>query len=1238
MSNIDQVIARSRQPGSFTEKKKFTVARQRALQKMRKFALAHPAYYIVELIQAAIANNATYVDIDIERTSMVLSYIGGQFSEDQLGQLFDFLFASKESLALADVRQLALGVNALLLADPREVVIESGDGTLEGTTRIQIDAKKSSVEVGTPTEALNGTYVRATDLKRGKLGTGLLGPKELDVIENRCLAAPVPIIVNTEPIFGYTSQRTPRLFGCDRQISFDEGDLYGTIGNSVYEGDNSDFRLLTYGVWVESIKHPLLPGFSLGGVVCFDRLHKTADHAAIVRDERLEEMWARLLPYARQLKSGRTGTASFDVTLLSGERMSTAQLRSLLKESKGAVVVPRFEGNDPQAKMDAQTMARYRRAHAYGEALELPVLVRGQEKLETLRMLAGAGARLIEPDVDDMAELTFYSKPKAEPPARPWLIGEVELETVPVKTLVDVLESEGYFSENADNLRAQRRWVLDALGASSEIKARIYTPIETHVGADLWVMVRTMDRLLWEGRLRSPFPGHVLVIDAPDLSPRILEHGVLFSEKLKSMVDPRDGHTLAALIGAGVSTVALEPLEGATNRVLASLEHLDVAPRSAAAKIVLTALTRSAIKRLRSRDDEVGVVFSLLDDEIPEVALDVPVFEALDGTARTARDLERLMQETGGLVYGVIPDVNNDLEGLYPPRILRFEPEEEQLVISLLGEASYVRVDCRDELAAADGLRCRDIAVGLRSYPDFPLLVEGADPSGWPEERRRAALTALVGQLVEGFQGVFTDEELRRQAARHLIWYLYRQHASGAAAEIDPRVAALPLFLSVDGEACSFARIRDVLLSETGLPMHDGWAVDTADLGALLFAKESEGAVRGLAMNPFVFHALSRVGRVRPALDIDLSTTQGEPSTDADEVAYLVDEAVEDAFVEGVVGVPREPVENPVVLVFDRRTQRVTSLAGPARELGVVGRLAMKRQLHEGDHEHLERLVWNAGLQAMESLIEQIPALEEGTPTQQRSLAVVLGFAERFLSLTAQHDGGVAMHVQLPEARVVLEMPLFPTKAGVAVSANRLLRRWMSARKSGVSYEITAELAEGVSPLLRGWIARIVGEDRIARPAAMYEEDRPRASLSTPTAHSRDELAVWLTETLAALRTDEMGSANPTRVVFALLGDDKKTFFVGGTPLRAMTGEQLHLFCHLGGEPHLVLNGEHWLVQRTLQRAAVDPEAAVWLLFACYAHINDMLEPVTNEHELEFHRRVVELLERGELESIPQGQ
>ena len=346
MSSIDAVIARARRPGSFSARQTFTLARTRAIQKMRHFALANPHYYVLELVQASVASGATWVALEVDHDNFTLSYVGGGFPEAGLANLFDFLFASKERTEFAALRALALGINALMLFHPRRIIIESGDGTRAGTSRMEIQSDADKLEIGTPDHALAGTFIRAEGLRREKMSRELKigvtgqGLDERGIIEQRCLCAPVPIFFNGEAIFGHATMRIPRTFGYRRQIEFDEGDIFGTLALSPLGGAAS-FRLLTHGVWIEAVEHGLIEGAPLGGTINYDALHKTADHARVVRDERLADMWVRILPYAEMLMKGETNAnLAYDVSIFGGMRLPSKQLRLFLKEVGRVVVVP----------------------------------------------------------------------------------------------------------------------------------------------------------------------------------------------------------------------------------------------------------------------------------------------------------------------------------------------------------------------------------------------------------------------------------------------------------------------------------------------------------------------------------------------------------------------------------------------------------------------------------------------------------------------------------------------------------------------------------------------------------------------------------------------------------------------------------------------------------------------------------------------------------------------------------
>ena len=231
MSAIDEIIARSRAPGTFVERKHFTLSRDKAIEKLREFSLRHPRQYILELIQAAVFSGATYIAVDINRDRLLVAWVGGKpFSPDELESIFDYLFADRGEMSTRHLTQLAIGLNALLQRKPKLIRIESGDGTPGATARMDLD-KAGNGDLGIPESGLAGTYILveypSSWLPRFQR-TGF-HPEE-GLIETRCLYVPVPVLLNGRAPFGYRASREIHLYGIRHQRSFDLEHRRGVIG------------------------------------------------------------------------------------------------------------------------------------------------------------------------------------------------------------------------------------------------------------------------------------------------------------------------------------------------------------------------------------------------------------------------------------------------------------------------------------------------------------------------------------------------------------------------------------------------------------------------------------------------------------------------------------------------------------------------------------------------------------------------------------------------------------------------------------------------------------------------------------------------------------------------------------------------------------------------------------------------------------------------------------------------
>lgn len=647
MSSIDAVIAQARRPGGFTERKRFSLARTQAIQKLRQFALADPSAYVLELIQSAIANGASWIQIQSHVDSVTIAYIGGGIPEAALGRLFDFLFASKDRADLGYLRELAIGVNALMIFEPSKIIIESGDGTLAGTTRMELHAGEDRLDVGRPDHALAGTFVRAEGL-RSFHGRG----RERALIEQHCLNAPVPILYNSEAIFGYSTQRIPGNIGLRKHVSFDEGDLYGTIGVG-----REGFSLLTHGVLIEEVTHELVPGEVCGGVVCFNGLRKTADHARVVRDEHYAELWLRLRPYVRALLGGHDGPDRLRAVVL-GEvaPRSIKELRDWLRAAGRVVLGP------IDADLDLLAHAELR---AIAAALQARVLCARREDIATLRILGGSGCELHMPRIG-VDDLEFYQQAPASPPARPWAVQPLEVAPVAVALLQPPEIAEALAS---------------VLGEAAELRMRVYTPVAAERPDLAEVVFLSCGREL--ARHAAPWidAGHVLVVELPVVAPSQLR------EHLGEWLPPDS----PALLAEACLRHAAPTLAEAAGRVLAGLVDPAAPLGPPERHRVLAALVRGAVLRLRRHrgpDDVLrpALGFSLVTPGPAGVdLLGLPLFISARGRPLCARDLAALLTAGGGWLLAVPADAAEPASGR--DDVVLVEPAAAPLLRALLGDA-----------------------------------------------------------------------------------------------------------------------------------------------------------------------------------------------------------------------------------------------------------------------------------------------------------------------------------------------------------------------------------------------------------------------------------------------------------------------------------------------------------------------------------------------------------------------
>jgi len=113
--------------------------RRAALERMEMFQLSDARHYVLNLVQAAVGQGATYVDIRIDTDDMWMRFDGTPFTVDDLDDLFVAVFRRQDDRETRSLRELGLGVNAARGVRPRWIRVISRDEN--AWTQLEIRAR-----------------------------------------------------------------------------------------------------------------------------------------------------------------------------------------------------------------------------------------------------------------------------------------------------------------------------------------------------------------------------------------------------------------------------------------------------------------------------------------------------------------------------------------------------------------------------------------------------------------------------------------------------------------------------------------------------------------------------------------------------------------------------------------------------------------------------------------------------------------------------------------------------------------------------------------------------------------------------------------------------------------------------------------------------------------------------------------------------------------------------------------
>ncbi|MEM9457216.1 MAG: hypothetical protein AAGF11_23765 [Myxococcota bacterium] len=148
---LDKLLEELEAVGTVESVGEFTLDRGKARDKMRRFQLADPRSYVLELVQAASLKGARRIRFDIDSRDMKMGFDGRPFTADDFDDIYGAAFTRRLDRDVLARKQLALGVNSAMALRPTRITVESGDGeqgarlTLEPEQEDSFEAVKSAV-------------------------------------------------------------------------------------------------------------------------------------------------------------------------------------------------------------------------------------------------------------------------------------------------------------------------------------------------------------------------------------------------------------------------------------------------------------------------------------------------------------------------------------------------------------------------------------------------------------------------------------------------------------------------------------------------------------------------------------------------------------------------------------------------------------------------------------------------------------------------------------------------------------------------------------------------------------------------------------------------------------------------------------------------------------------------------------------------------------------------------------
>lgn len=264
---------------------RFTLDEAKARAKLSRYQLVTPHHYVLEFVQAAHLLGATYITARAGGGWFELRFDGAALTAPELGQLWGAAFAAYHDDRERAMRHMAIGVQAALGLNPRQVniICDSGHERVifcvegESAAVVRVEPSQRAGTLVQVRKAINlGVLHQSATAIEGRL-------PEFMLLRYRCALSEIPVLVNGQRVSAGLRAQDEHDDGCFVRVPIESEWERGWLGIRSPRWP-SLVSVMQHGVLVTDHTMPAGP-VSVRAVVASRRLSKNLSQSAFVQDE-----------------------------------------------------------------------------------------------------------------------------------------------------------------------------------------------------------------------------------------------------------------------------------------------------------------------------------------------------------------------------------------------------------------------------------------------------------------------------------------------------------------------------------------------------------------------------------------------------------------------------------------------------------------------------------------------------------------------------------------------------------------------------------------------------------------------------------------------------------------------------------------------------------------------------------------------------------------------------------------